>query len=65
AGCIDLWKNNDEFFKVFLEYVEKYKDEILQNQGRVTLSVKYKKGVKIECDSDYYTKQCVRFNNEN
>ncbi|WP_185908979.1 tlde1 domain-containing protein, partial [Campylobacter troglodytis] len=33
AGCIDLWKNNDEFFKVFLEYVEKYKDEILQNQG--------------------------------
>lgn len=24
AGCIDLWKNNNEFFRVFLEYVERY-----------------------------------------
>ena len=64
AGCIDLWKNNDEFFKVLLEYVNKYRDDTLQNQGRVPLSVKYKNGIKIECDSDYYTKQCMEFNNE-
>ncbi|TQR55832.1 hypothetical protein, partial [Campylobacter troglodytis] len=64
AGCIDLWKNNDEFFKVFLEYVEKYKDEILQNQGKIALIVKYRSGITVKCDDDYYTKQCMEFNND-
>ncbi|MCX2752205.1 hypothetical protein, partial [Campylobacter sp. MIT 21-1682] len=35
AGCIDLWKNNDEFFRIFLKYVKKYKEEILNNQGKI------------------------------
>ncbi|EKM9865431.1 hypothetical protein PWA69_001679 [Campylobacter coli] len=31
AGCIDLWKNNNEFFIILLKYVEQYQDEILKN----------------------------------
>ncbi|RDU60225.1 hypothetical protein [Helicobacter sp. MIT 14-3879] len=31
-GCIDLWKDNEEFFKIFLAYVEKYRDRILNHQ---------------------------------
>ena len=58
AGCIDLWKNNDDFFKVFLEYVEKHKKDILLNQGKIPLTVKYKNNIKVECDNDFYTKQC-------
>lgn len=50
AGCIDLWKNNNEFFRVFLEYVERYKEKILKNQGRIPLIVKYADSTKIECD---------------
>ena len=64
AGCIDLWKSNEEFFKLFLEYVEKYKDEILQNQGKIALIVKYRSGITVKCDDDYYTKQCMEFNND-
>jgi len=53
AGCIDLWKNNNEFFKVFLELVEQYKDIILKNQGKIPLSVKYQDSTKAECDDGW------------
>ena len=64
AGCIDLWKNNDEFFKTFLNYVEKYKDEILKNKGKIPLIVKYKDSTKIECDNEIYTKYCKSIDKE-
>ncbi|TQR50219.1 hypothetical protein DMC01_12830 [Campylobacter troglodytis] len=54
AGCIDLWKNNNDFFKVLLEYVKQNKDQILQNQGKIPLSVKYDDGLKINCDDKIY-----------
>ncbi|EDO7990867.1 DUF2778 domain-containing protein, partial [Campylobacter coli] len=56
AGCIDLWKNNNEFFRILLEYVERYKDEILKNQGKIPLVVKYEDNTTMECDSNFYTK---------
>lgn len=52
------WKNNELFFGIFLEYVEKYQDEILKNNGKIPLIVEYKKDTKIECDDDFYTKHC-------
>ncbi|RDU60227.1 DUF2778 domain-containing protein [Helicobacter sp. MIT 14-3879] len=58
AGCIDLWKDNEEFFKIFLAYVEKYRDRILKNQGKIPLVVKYEDSTKIECDNAAYTKYC-------
>ena len=53
AGCIDLWKNNNEFFKTLLRYVEQYKSEILKNQGKIPLIVEYESSTKIECDSEW------------
>lgn len=58
AGCIDLWKNNNEFFRILLEYVEQYKDEILDNQGKIPLIVKYEDNTTMECDDSLYTKYC-------
>jgi len=51
AGCIDLWENNNSFFKILLEYTEKYKDKILKNQGKIPLIVKYEDSTKVECDN--------------
>ena len=65
AGCIDLWKNNDDFFKVFLEYVEKHKKDILLNQGKIPLTVKYKNNIKVECDNSTFTKHCKLANEKN
>lgn len=53
AGCIDLWKNNNEFFRILLEYVEQYKDKILKNQGKIPLIVEYESSTKVECDSEW------------
>lgn len=53
AGCIDLCKNNNEFFRILLKYVEKYKDEILNNQSKIPLVVEYKDSAKIECDNEW------------
>lgn len=51
AGCIDLWDKNEMFFEKFLNYVEQYKDEILKNQGKIPLIVKYEDSTKVECDN--------------
>lgn len=34
-----------------MRYVEQYKDEILKNQGKIPLIVKYKDSTKVECDN--------------
>ena len=41
-----------------INYVEKHKKDILLNQGKIPLTVKYKNNIKLECDNDFYTKQC-------
>ena len=56
AGCIDLWKNNNEFVIILLKYVEQYQDEILKNWGKIPLVVKYEDDTTMECDSNFYTK---------
>ena len=58
AGCVDLWDKNELFFEKFLHYVEKYKEEILNNQGKIPLIVKYENNTIMECDNDFYTKYC-------
>lgn len=62
AGCIDLWDKNEVFFEIFLRYVGQYKYEILSNQGKIPLIVKYKDNTTMECDSDFYTKYCRPIN---
>ena len=58
AICIDLWDKNELFFEKFLHYVEKGKEEILNNQGKIPLIVKYEDNTIMECDNDFYTKYC-------
>lgn len=41
------------FFEIFLKYVKKYKEEILNNQGKIPLIVKYEDTTKVECDSNF------------
>ncbi|MCX2683919.1 hypothetical protein OQH60_08630 [Campylobacter sp. MIT 21-1685] len=62
AGCIDLWKNNDEFFRIFLKYVKKYKEEILNNQGKIPLIVKYEDTTKVECDNIVLSDKSIHTN---
>ena len=62
AGCIDLWDKNELFFDKLLDYVKRYKDEILKNQGKIPLVVKYEDNTTMECDSDFYTKYCKPIN---
>ncbi|OCR07500.1 hypothetical protein BA184_09155, partial [Helicobacter pullorum] len=58
AGCIDLLDKNELFFDKLLHYVEQYKDEILDNQGKIPLIVKYEDNTTMECDANRYTKYC-------
>ncbi len=51
--CIDLWENNNEFFRILLGYVEQYTNKILLNDGKILLIVKYKEGLKVECDNKW------------
>lgn len=62
AGCIDLWDKNELFFEKFLEYVEKYRNEILKNQGKIPLIVKYEDNTRLECDNNL--KYCKPINDE-
>lgn len=52
AGCIDLWDKNELFFEKFLGYVEEYKNDILKNDGKIPLGVKYEDSAKVECGSN-------------
>ncbi len=53
ARCIDLWDKNELFFEKLLHYVEQYQDEILKNQGKIPLVVKYENNTTMECDNNF------------